>query len=527
MRFIGIRHRVKKTAKGEARPTQVAIIDENGDMTRHELETILDEKDFVLGLWPSKWRKVEPACAGRPDEDMSKFFVHQIKWKKVKEDEEWETVPESQRRINRKKERVRAAQVPEEYDGLRPGDSVAMLMGGSGGMFAGALSKRGQVIGAKVVHAPTYVLMPLRDDDRDKDKDPEILAQLVRDEPNLFYEIIEGDRNVIEMAARHRSRMDAMTERRACAQRLRQRCMDALFLSEDDNLDDIEDFEDYYQRFKKTDVILTAVEAEEGKRDAELAKAIKKVDVYTDVFSQITGCGPAIAGAIIAAVVDMTRFDNDAKFKKFAGVHVLADGSFPRRRRGEKCGWGDGIRQAFYQLTDQFIRQKDKTEWGRALLAHKANFREKHPVPLVSVRVLSEFFRRIERFFLRLDVTIDPAEYTLNTADGLYHYFDAGAAEVEERFGEEEYGAELKAFEKEFEAFGKKIEPACAGRPDGSGRKFEGRAVKQERVTLYSPGHIHNMARWRTATRVAEWIYREWTKQAMTKKKAAAMAAAE
>ena len=92
-RFIGIRHRVKKTSKGEARPTQVAIIEENGEVVRHDLETVLDEKDFILGLWSSKHRKVEP------NEDMAKFFKHQVKWKKVKDDEEYELINPRSRQI--------------------------------------------------------------------------------------------------------------------------------------------------------------------------------------------------------------------------------------------------------------------------------------------------------------------------------------------------------------------------------------------------------------------------------------------
>ena len=255
-RFIGIRHRVKKTSKGEARPTQVAIIEENGEVVRHDLETVLDEKDFILGLWPSKHRKVEP------NEDMAKFFKHQVKWKKVKDDEEWEATPENQRRVTRKKDRLRAVQVPDEIDGLCSGDTVAMLMGGSGGLLASALSRRAAQIGAKVVHAPTYVLKALQNDDRDKDNDAEMLAQLVRDEPALFYEIVDADRAVLAMSACYHSRMDAMTERKACAQRLRQRCLNALLASEEDVLADIEDLEDYVSECAKNDPILTAVETE-------------------------------------------------------------------------------------------------------------------------------------------------------------------------------------------------------------------------------------------------------------------------
>lgn len=48
-RTIGIRHRVKKTAQGEARPTQVCIL-ANSQTTNLKLETETDELDFVKGL---------------------------------------------------------------------------------------------------------------------------------------------------------------------------------------------------------------------------------------------------------------------------------------------------------------------------------------------------------------------------------------------------------------------------------------------------------------------------------------------
>jgi hypothetical protein len=57
VRVIGIRHRVKKTAEGEARPTQVVIL-ENGEPKTLELETETDELDFVLGRFPTSFRKV-------------------------------------------------------------------------------------------------------------------------------------------------------------------------------------------------------------------------------------------------------------------------------------------------------------------------------------------------------------------------------------------------------------------------------------------------------------------------------------
>lgn len=50
MRDIGIRHRVKRTAKGEARPTQVAILAEDEKLQVLDLKTEEDELEFVFNL---------------------------------------------------------------------------------------------------------------------------------------------------------------------------------------------------------------------------------------------------------------------------------------------------------------------------------------------------------------------------------------------------------------------------------------------------------------------------------------------
>ena len=45
MRIIGIRHRIKKTAKNEARPTLLYILNDDGSTSTLELKTEDDELD--------------------------------------------------------------------------------------------------------------------------------------------------------------------------------------------------------------------------------------------------------------------------------------------------------------------------------------------------------------------------------------------------------------------------------------------------------------------------------------------------
>lgn len=132
-RIIGIRHRIKRTASQEARPTEVCFIEEDGDQRRLNLATEDDELDFVHGRYPVKWRKADPG------EDLSLLQKRgHVRIRKVKETGEEET------------------HVPEEYDGMRPGDRVAMILGGSGDRLAFALSRLGEAKGASVYRIPLY-----------------------------------------------------------------------------------------------------------------------------------------------------------------------------------------------------------------------------------------------------------------------------------------------------------------------------------------------------------------------------------
>src|SRR3989338_11489293 len=96
MRFIGIQHRVNLSADEELRPTRVAIIE--GETTHQlELATEQDEIDFVLGAWNGA-------------------------------------------------------------EGLHQGDTVAMVLGGSGDYLAYALACQAEKVGASVMRIPSFLL---------------------------------------------------------------------------------------------------------------------------------------------------------------------------------------------------------------------------------------------------------------------------------------------------------------------------------------------------------------------------------
>ena len=347
---------MKRTAEGEARPTLVAIRND-GDSKAYELETETDELDFLLGRFPTSWRE-----KGR-DEDVSKLPLHHVKSRKKKGTDE------------------EIVSVPATLDGLHAGDTVGMILGGSGDRFAAALSRRAEEFGSgtRVMRVPPFVFKDRRPTDL-KDEDHIVLVELVERSSDLFYELGPRDRAFIRVKEALAARKEAQLARMGCAQRLRQRFIGSIFLSEEGRYPE-GDLEDEYDRLKASDPILTKLLEEEKTREKELRKLLIQLDVWTYVLEPVRGCGEVLAAGIIVPIGDIRRFKSDAKLKAFCGVHVLSDGRFARKRRGEVSNWSPAARQALYLLGDQFNRNPDSV-WGRKLREYKAKLRAKHPVPV-------------------------------------------------------------------------------------------------------------------------------------------------
>lgn len=351
-RFIGIRHRVKRTAEGEARPTMVAIKD--GDaVAAYKLEDDTAELDFVLGRYPAAWRDLEKG------EDPKKFLPHQVR---------------EQRRSGEKKIRV-----PVSFDGFKPGDTVAMTLGGSGDRLAYALSRRAEEIGAKILRMPPFVLKERRDNET-KEDDHLTLTRLAEGAPELFQPVGPRDRALIQLREAYRARRYAQKDRIRCEQRLRQLVIGNIFLSSEGRYPEGL-IEEIYDGERANDAVLQALLKEEKQREAELRAAVEQLDVWSKVLEPVEGCGPVIAAGIIASIGDIRRFRTDAKLKAYCGVHVLADGRIPRKRLGVVANWSGEARQALYQLGEQFVYRADSA-WGRRLRQYKANLRARHPEPI-------------------------------------------------------------------------------------------------------------------------------------------------
>lgn len=399
MRYIGITHRTKRTAAGEARPTMVAIL-ESGKLRELELASEQDELDFVLGTFPVEWEEVGKHVTL----DLSHLPDRHLVLKKFRINEDLEGV------LTRKvgNENVRISKYATAFDGLRKGDVVAMPLGGSGDALAYALGRRSESVGASVMRIPSFVLKserntqeesgkPVRFGDpipdakskkkaqketvaSDTSKDHLLMAQLAANKPGLFYPLAELDRDLILGRESWRALWEAMQARMACEARLRQLFIGRTFTNPDGIFPE-GGIEKAFDEAKASDKIFNTLLEEEKQREKELLKALQKLPVYREVFEPLEGVGPKIAARIIAAVVDIRRFSTDAKFKAFCGVHVLSDGRLPRQRRGEVANWHGDARQALYLLGEQFNRRPEST-WGKRFREVKARLRVIHPKPV-------------------------------------------------------------------------------------------------------------------------------------------------
>ncbi len=365
-RIISIRHRRKQTAKGEARPTQVVIskADWRGGLINYSLDTEQEELDFLLGIFPRDWRKVD-------EKDIPSEIL--LRHRKPVKDSPMEF------------------RIPMDFDGLAPNDTVLVTLGGSGDRFNYALSRQGEGIGATVYGLPAFELKNRRAGG-EKEDDAETLARVWRESPSSFYKVGPADRSLIELRERYIARQDAQRARIGCSNRLRQRFIGGIFLSKDGMYPEGL-IEDAYDEVEANDEILHgAADAngrrrgglvgEETRRTAELTKLVESLPVYREILGDIKGMGPVIAAGIIVAIGDIRRFSNAEKLKKFCGVHVMPDGRFPRRRTGELANWHPNARQALYQFGDQMSRQKD-SKWGLEMRKYKVRLREKHPEPVI------------------------------------------------------------------------------------------------------------------------------------------------
>ncbi len=452
-RYIGIRHRVKATAAGEARPTLVSVIE--GKRERHyELETETDELDWILGQYPVSWRL---ATKGVDDSIVDEYTngrrKHHLKWRKVKKNEDATELSLTHWVEEKTKNTPHILEIPETLDGFKAGDVVGMMLGGSGDRLAFALSRQADELkhDTAVFRIQPGVFKTRREGlKREKDLDHQTLAELVQSNIHLFLPTTRRDRDLIRLTEAWQNRVNAMKARIGAEQRLRSHMIGKIFCSEEGKYPEGE-IEVLYEQARSNDRVIQALVTEEGARNKEIEKILANLPVYNELLLPIRGIGPMISARIIVAIGDIRRFETKEKLKAFLGVHVLrggkfgdrsADKQFARRRHGEIANWHPDGRQALFLFTDQCNRN-EKSEWGQKLREYKVKFRVKHPVVQCSA----------------CEVPWDECKKSKDKASDT-----------------------------------------------------NDKGVESKHTRRYGDGHIHKMASWRTATKFIEWLWKNWTK---------------
>lgn len=366
--------------------------------------------------------------------------------------------------------------------GLRLGDVVLLVMGGSVSFFAFALSNQIEKLGSGGVYwIGSTLFKRLCDEykfDRSKVKaiddggrrtemtfDHVALPSLFAVNPSSFHRVSSRERDLILLGDVVRRRREAMDARMACAQRVRQRMKKAAYCVNEGYPEG--GVKLFIEQGVANDKMLNLFEKEETQIGYELKKLLRSLPVWK-VFEPISGVGEFTAGPLIMAIGDIHRFPSSSQLKAFLGVHTLKpDGSkfqkgerpdatnskFARRRQGQLSNWSQEGRQALYLIADQFMVYRKNSPWGLVAQEIKKRFQEKYPVPEVWVKDAEG------------NVTMK-----VKLPEGMCKRIQGGW--------------EVTSLE-------------------GVKHTFKG-------VTKFNPAHINRMVAWRTMTKFVEWLYDAW-----------------
>lgn len=497
MRHIGIRHRVKKTVEGEARPTQFYILEEGLAL---DLEDDNTELDWVRGTFPVTFRPIEP------DEDLSDFSLRHVQWRTVKKTEDPAKLNPAHLREVDDKTQI-ATKVPVTYGGLKAGDVYAMSLGGSGDRLAFALSKVGEKVGATVLRLPPSILKERRGD-ADKDKDSVLLAALAKSHPDLFHEVTTNGRAIILVRERQALRIDAMKARIACEQRLHQAFIGRVFCQEGDFIE--LDIESQFEALKANDRILNALVDEEARRIKDLDHAIQQTLVWKRIFLGVKGIGAATAGRLISAIGGIERFMVEPD-------QARMDALYEESVRLERGAGLDDLKKYVQPGATSFDTLRRVSSWcthnGRPLLVaqlecaiecHQERNRLRQKARKATQAKLKKFCGMAVMPDGRLPRRRagQVANWHPDARQALWLFV---TEQVNRHGNRTRWGKMLLEYKVKLRAAHPEV-------------------IEVDGKKRYTDGHILKMAQWRTVTKFVEWLADEWSALARQQKLEAARA---
>ncbi len=298
--------------------------------------------------------------------------------------------------------------------GIKKGDTVLMVMGGSGAFYAFAISNYLEKLGAgkvlwigstlfkRLCDQHNIVRSKLKSVDNEGNRteitfDHRALADIYRIAPESFHKVSVRERGLILLQDVLRRRTEAMQARMACAARLRQRLKKTVYCTQDAYPDG--GVKVFIEKSMTNDQMLGLFEKEEKLVEAELKKLMHTLPVW-EVFKPIERVGELTAAPLIVAIGDINRFPSASQLKAFLGVHTLrndglkfekakpgeekqvpmvGNSKFARRRQGQLSNWNQEGRQALYLIAVQFMIWAPNSPWGTRSPRSEAAFLGKAP----------------------------------------------------------------------------------------------------------------------------------------------------
>lgn len=299
---------------------------------------------------------------------------------------------------------------------LQSGDVFLITAGGIGSIFARQAAGRG----ATVLTIPTFDLAALRHEFFENELEPQIaLAEIYRRVPDRFRSIPEYDERVTELRILSRARLAVMGDfRRPAEQRMERTLEDLALLAPASTREararitwaarvlmrrPMERLETDEERFRTLAALLEqmktaetasidfrlpsgfascqkdiarsikAIEIErrgmeenpisyqarlaEKELAAEISRALDRMPVWHNLFSQVPGMGPLIAAMVISEVYHIDRFATPYKLANYAGWGFDRKTNLRQRhRRGHVSGLNENLKHAFFVWMDGIVK---------------------------------------------------------------------------------------------------------------------------------------------------------------------------
>lgn len=274
-------------------------------------------------------------------------------------------------------ERVLELKTREEkmafIDKLNEKDTLYMELGGGGDRFVIGAHRKG----AQIHRIPSFQVKQVRQERGvPKEKTAEVIQCLAEIKPELFYPVQSIDEKIAELRVYSRGYLLVQRKLRIAAQLRLDSIYRDLWLIQRPTGE--VDEETYVKQKVAENLIFQGADQVEQEMLGNIKELLPTIPAY-EIFKNIAGCGPVIAGICIGEIGDIRRFPTEHTLVAYAGYHVSAEGKAMVRRKGQTANWNNNLRHAVWLFTTQTVeRLPADSEWKAKLIARKERETQLH-----------------------------------------------------------------------------------------------------------------------------------------------------